>query len=257
SAYRARMSVESRCNTRSSSYRASASRPERRYTSASISTISLLEESSAAERRFRLARAALTQIDEAQVGVPERSIGRERHHLLKLRFGARQLLLLQVGEAPGPGRERRVAPRLLCARGGRSPASGHQQQRDAAQVSRLHGREDDGSAARRQVYYFHAVISPPRPWRRIAVAASFLAAIVLVFVLNRRGQRAGGDPAVPQFHLTDVTAQVGINFVHHGPTLDPKLDNIAPLVGALGASVSVADVNDDGWPDLYFTNSRF
>jgi len=107
------------------------------------------------------------------------------------------------------------------------------------------------------VYYFHAVISPPRPWRRIAVAASFLAAIVLVFVLNRRGQRAGGDPAVPQFHLTDVTAQVGINFVHHGPTLDPKLDNIAPLVGALGASVSVADVNNDGWPDLFFTNSRF
>ncbi len=107
------------------------------------------------------------------------------------------------------------------------------------------------------MYYFHAVISPPRPWRRIAVAASFLAAIVLVFVLNRRGQRAGGDPAVPQFHLTDVTAQVGIDFVHHGPTLDPKLDNIAPLVGALGASVSVADVNDDGWPDLYFTNSRF
>src|SRR5205823_12719938 len=92
----------------------------------------------------------------------------------------------------------------------------------------------------------HAVISPPRPWRRAAVAASFLAAIVLVIVLNRRGQRAGGDPALPKFHFTDVTAQVGINFVHHGPTLDPKLDNIAPLVGALGASVSVADVNNDG-----------
>ena len=107
------------------------------------------------------------------------------------------------------------------------------------------------------MYYFHAVISPPRPWRRIAVAASFLAAIVLVFVLNRRGQRAGGDPTLPGFHFTDVTAQVGIDFVHHGPTLDPKLDNIAPLVGALGASVSVADVNNDGWPDLYFTNSRF
>src|SRR5206468_2450092 len=33
--------------------------------------------------------------------------------------------------------------------------------------------------------------------------------------------------------------------------------NVAPLVAALGASVSVSDVNNDGWPDLYFTNSRF
>ena len=86
---------------------------------------------------------------------------------------------------------------------------------------------------------------------------SFLAAIVLVILLNRRADRAGGDAAVPQFHFTDVTAQVGISFVHHGPTLDPKLDNIAPLIGSSGAAVSVADVNNDGWPDLYFTNSRF
>jgi len=69
---------------------------------------------------------------------------------------------------------------------------------------------------------------------------SFLAAIVLVILLNRRADRAGGDAAVPQFHFTDVTAQVGISFVHHGPTLGPKLDNIAPLIGSLGAAVSVA-----------------
>src|SRR5207302_9005008 len=93
-------------------------------------------------------------------------------------------------------------------------------------------------------------------WRRIAVAVSFLAAIVLVILLNRRADRAGGDAAVPQFHFTDVTAQVGISFVHHGPTLDPKLDNIAPLIGSSGAAVSVADVNNDGWPDRYLPNRR-
>ena len=99
---------------------------------------------------------------------------------------------------------------------------------------------------------------PPRSWRRTAVAVSFLTAIVLVIVLNRRGDRAAGAGAgPPPFHFTDVAAQVGISFVHHGPTLDPKLDNIAPLIGSLGAAVSVADVNNDGWPDLYFTNSRF
>src|SRR5438876_9477242 len=106
----------------------------------------------------------------------------------------------------------------------------------------------------------HAVTSPPRParpWRHGAVALSFLAAIGLVVVLNQRAVRGGEAPADPGFHLTNVAAQVGVDFVHHGPTVDAKLDNIAPLMGALGASVSVTDVNDDGWPDLYLTNSRF
>src|SRR2546426_3708849 len=101
----------------------------------------------------------------------------------------------------------------------------------------------------------HAVISLFQ--RRVVVGAAFLAAIALVVVLNGRGDRAGVAPAAPGFHFTDVAAQAGISFVHHGPTLDRKLDNIAPLVSSLGASVSVADVNNDGWPDLYFTNSRF
>src|SRR2546429_2057566 len=101
----------------------------------------------------------------------------------------------------------------------------------------------------------HAVTSPFQ--RRVVVGAAFLAAIALVIILNRRADRAGVDLAAPRFHFTDVAAQAGITFVHHGPTLDRQLDNIAPLIGSLGASVSVADVNNDGWPDLYFTNSRF
>jgi len=94
-------------------------------------------------------------------------------------------------------------------------------------------------------------------WRQGVVSVSFLAAIALVLVLNRRAAGSGDSPAEPQFHFTNITAEAGIDFVHHGPTLDPKLDNIAPLVSSLGASVTVADVNNDGWPDLYFTNSRF
>jgi hypothetical protein len=109
--------------------------------------------------------------------------------------------------------------------------------------------------------------SSPRPqplspgtWelpRRAAVTAAFLAAIALVVALNRRATRGGDEAAAPAFHLANVAAQAGITFVHHGPTVDAKLANIAPLMAALGASVSVADVNNDGWPDLYFTNSRF
>jgi hypothetical protein len=93
--------------------------------------------------------------------------------------------------------------------------------------------------------------------RRLAVTMAFVAAIALVIVLNRRTVRAGEVASAPAFHLTNVAAQAGITFVHHGPTLDPKLTRIAPLVGGVGASVSVTDVNNDGWPDLYFTNSRF
>lgn len=95
--------------------------------------------------------------------------------------------------------------------------------------------------------------------RRIALGLVFLGTIVLVAALNRP---AGGDgPAAGApaagFSLEDVAVAVGIDFVHRGPALDPRIDNIAPLVGSLGAAVSVADVNNDGWADLYFTNSRF
>src|SRR5881409_1935479 len=101
----------------------------------------------------------------------------------------------------------------------------------------------------------HAVTSLLQ--RRVALGASFLAAIALVIILNRRAPGAGDSRVAVQFHLSNIATEAGIDFVHHGPTLDAKLDNIAPLVAALGASVSVTDVNNDGWPDLYFTNSRF
>jgi len=101
-------------------------------------------------------------------------------------------------------------------------------------------------------------VTLPRPaWRQGVVGVSFLAAIALVVILNRRAAGSGDSSVEPRFHFTDITAEAGIDFVHHGPTLDPKLNNIAPLVSSLGASVTVADVNNDGWPDLYFTNSRF
>jgi hypothetical protein len=92
--------------------------------------------------------------------------------------------------------------------------------------------------------------------RRLALTIVFLGAILLVVALDR-GPAERGGAAAPGFSLKDVAREVGIDFVHHAPRLDPRIDNIAPLVAAFGASVSVSDVNNDGWPDLYFTNSRF
>jgi len=75
--------------------------------------------------------------------------------------------------------------------------------------------------------------------------------------LDRGPYRPAADAAHPGFVLRDETAAAGIHFVHHRPTFDPKIAGIEPHVAALGASVSVADFDGDGRPDLYFTNSRF
>jgi len=93
--------------------------------------------------------------------------------------------------------------------------------------------------------------------RRAIVAIPFVAAILAAVRLDSGPVLASVDAARPGFALRDETAAAGIHFVHHRPTFDPKIANIEPHVAALGASVSVADFDGDGWPDLYFTNSRF
>lgn len=58
------------------------------------------------------------------------------------------------------------------------------------------------------------------------------------------------------FHLTEVSSEIGIDFTHQAPQLDPQLDHIMPQVASMGAAVSVVDYDRDGWQDLYVTNSR-
>ena len=59
------------------------------------------------------------------------------------------------------------------------------------------------------------------------------------------------------FALSEVSRACGIDFVHQSTTLDPRLANVAPHVSAMGAAVSIADFDGDGWPDIYATSSRF
>ncbi len=92
--------------------------------------------------------------------------------------------------------------------------------------------------------------------RRLVVVLVFVAAIIGVVVLNGRaaGSMAGASEAI---RLHEVAQSSGIDFVHASPTLDPKVEHISAHIAALGACVSVTDVNNDNWPDLYFTSSRF
>jgi enediyne biosynthesis protein E4 len=93
--------------------------------------------------------------------------------------------------------------------------------------------------------------------RRTILAVPFFAALGLAVRLDRGPIRATANAAHPGFVLRDETSAAGIHFVHHRPSFDSKIANVEPHVAALGASVSVADFDADGWPDLYFTNSRF
>ncbi len=93
--------------------------------------------------------------------------------------------------------------------------------------------------------------------RRAVIAVPFVAAIGLAVRLNEGPVRPRADAARPGFVLRDETAAAGIRFVHRRPAFDRRIANVEPHVAALGAAVSVTDFDDDGWQDLYFTNSRF
>lgn len=57
------------------------------------------------------------------------------------------------------------------------------------------------------------------------------------------------------FTLTESANKMGVHFIHTPNPVHPWFEHIKPWHQAAGASVSVADVNNDGWYDFYLTNS--
>jgi len=97
-----------------------------------------IERRGTAELGFGVAIASLPQIYEAEVRITEGLIRGECHHLTELHLGTGKLILLQVGQSPGPGRERRVAPRLVPSPTRRRAPTRQQQQADDPDVPRRH-----------------------------------------------------------------------------------------------------------------------
>jgi hypothetical protein len=56
------------------------------------------------------------------------------------------------------------------------------------------------------------------------------------------------------FSFEESAKAANINFKYEPPVLDPKLNHIMPEVASMGAAISVADFDKDGWPDFYVTN---
>ncbi len=86
--------------------------------------------------------------------------------------------------------------------------------------------------------------------------ALFLAATASSAGLGCSGGDRSDSHAAAAARFSDVAAEAGITHRHSKPVLDSKLDNIMSWMASVGAAVAAGDFNDDGWVDLYFTNSR-
>ncbi len=100
---------------------------------------------------------------------------------------------------------------------------------------------------------------------RIILAMVFAGLVMSPLIIKRFAARRGDTKtkldiqtalARHGFYLQEVSSAAGVNFVHQGPTLDPRLDHIMPEVASMGASVSIVDFDRDGWPDIYVTSSK-
>lgn len=103
-----------------------------------------------------------------------------------------------------------------------------------------------------------------KPVLRIALCIFFAALLITPVVLKRLSRRQEVIGAVAQrsavmqrwgFAFQEVARASGIAFTHQVPRLDPRLEHIMPEVASLGAAVSIADFDRDGWQDIYVTNS--
>ncbi|MFN0244405.1 MAG: CRTAC1 family protein [Planctomycetota bacterium] len=74
---------------------------------------------------------------------------------------------------------------------------------------------------------------------------------------GRAPETASAPSSSLGFRLREISKSAGIDFVHRATVLDERLAPIMPHVAGMGAAVSVADVNGDGWVDLYATSSAF
>jgi hypothetical protein len=101
-------------------------------------------------------------------------------------------------------------------------------------------------------------------FKQFIVAVFFASQIGLVWWLNARAvapiEKFDPEKALARygFYLTESAKECGLDFTHERPgekDLDKALHHILPIIGSMGASVSVVDFDRDGWQDVYVVTS--
>jgi enediyne biosynthesis protein E4 len=100
---------------------------------------------------------------------------------------------------------------------------------------------------------------------RFGLAALLAALLATPVVIKHIDSGSGSDrSSMPAgealsrygFYMSEASHAAGIDFLHEAPVLDAKLDHIMETVASMGAAVSVADYDRDGWADIYTVTSR-
>ncbi len=102
-----------------------------------------------------------------------------------------------------------------------------------------------------------------RSWIVLAAFSVLLTASIWWFLI-RPIFWSGGGPAAPDRFDRSVTGTAfvarteaaGFTHVHQKPWLDSKLAPIMPWLASIGAAAAAGDFDNDGWIDLYVTNSQ-
>lgn len=99
------------------------------------------------------------------------------------------------------------------------------------------------------------IVSPARRALAIAVFVALIALVVREDRVSREPVET--DSADQSFALSEVSKEIGLDFVHRASGVHESIAHIEDLIMAVGAAVSITDVNDDGWVDVYTTTSDF
>ncbi|MFG0317602.1 MAG: CRTAC1 family protein [Planctomycetota bacterium JB042] len=95
--------------------------------------------------------------------------------------------------------------------------------------------------------------------RRWITNVAFVALVAFVWREGREGPDLSAEDAGdlrPGVRFVESARDLGLSFEHRPTSLDPRIANVAPQVAAVGAAVSVVDVDVDGDPDLYVVTSE-
>src|SRR5688572_3240484 len=95
----------------------------------------------------------------------------------------------------------------------------------------------------------------PTPLRRGLVALAFAAQLAFTFHQGSPSSDDARRELAGSVAFREIAHEVGIDFTHAPTRVDEKVAGIAPHITAVGASVSVADADGDGRPELYATSS--